>query len=335
MEVHFDETDIDFRRLSADQFEELCYDLLVAAGFSNPEWRRGGADMGRDLEATLTWHSPLVGQVSERWAFECKNHRAGVRTEEISSKIAWAKAIRASKLVIFTASYLTTNCRTYVELEQSQTATQILVVEGKRLKQLILRNPLLVEKYFLTYYQKALRQALLDYWVQRWYLSPEKIAALSCTSVLEKYEPRELALLVVSCQANAELVEVLLEDDGHPSLQIDDVAERLLVVGDRRPKCVSDELKPLKVETMVMGCLPGSELQSTYIRGRFCFDAVDVDGDYLALDGFEGGLALEVILGRTAANELACQVYAVPEPNDNFRGLFSRVLQSRKGDRRG
>jgi hypothetical protein len=39
-------------------FEELCFDLLVAEGFVDVNWRGPGADGGRDIEAS--WHTHLL-----------------------------------------------------------------------------------------------------------------------------------------------------------------------------------------------------------------------------------------------------------------------------------
>jgi hypothetical protein len=36
-----------------NKFEELCYDLLDAMGYRNLDWRDGGGDQGRDIEAEL------------------------------------------------------------------------------------------------------------------------------------------------------------------------------------------------------------------------------------------------------------------------------------------
>jgi len=48
--MKFKEEDVNFDRLSPDDFEELCFDLLLRMGYKNLVWRQGGADQGRDIE---------------------------------------------------------------------------------------------------------------------------------------------------------------------------------------------------------------------------------------------------------------------------------------------
>ena len=74
----FEEADVDFGKLDASQFEELCFDLLSEAGFYDLCWRQGGADSGRDIEALLAVDNLLVGHYAETWFVECKNHSSGL-----------------------------------------------------------------------------------------------------------------------------------------------------------------------------------------------------------------------------------------------------------------
>lgn len=79
----FSESDIDFQSLDPSRFEELCFDLLRQLGFYALVWRQGGADQGRDIEATYHVTNPLVGPVAEKWQIECKKLAAGVSVEDL------------------------------------------------------------------------------------------------------------------------------------------------------------------------------------------------------------------------------------------------------------
>lgn len=57
----FEEQDIDFLRLSPQQFEEMCFDLLLSLGYQELVWRQGGSDNGRDLEGFYSVDNPLIG----------------------------------------------------------------------------------------------------------------------------------------------------------------------------------------------------------------------------------------------------------------------------------
>jgi HJR/Mrr/RecB family endonuclease len=100
----FQESDIKFESLDSDSFEELCFDLLARLGFHSLVWRQGGADSGRDIEASYTVAHPLVKHYDDRWFVECKRYTGGVPVEELASKVAWAEAEKPAHFLIITKS---------------------------------------------------------------------------------------------------------------------------------------------------------------------------------------------------------------------------------------
>lgn len=79
----------DWRRLTPERFEELCYEVLLRTGkFDERSFRKHGRtksrDGGRDIEA---WTLPRVNEPSEKWIFQCKF-------------IASGSALSGTKLVI-------------------------------------------------------------------------------------------------------------------------------------------------------------------------------------------------------------------------------------------
>ena len=73
-----------FDHLSPTEFEEFCYDLLVALGASKISWRKGTglssspADGGRDIECEFLIPEVGGGHRVERWLVECKHQKTGV-----------------------------------------------------------------------------------------------------------------------------------------------------------------------------------------------------------------------------------------------------------------
>ena len=156
--MKYTKDDIKFEQISPRGFENLCYDLLVKYNFHNMIWREGGADNGRDIEASFTFSNTIKNRET-KWFFECKHYTSGgVPPEHLNSKIAWADAEMPNSIVIFVSSYLTNNARTWLEKLAPQKRYEIDLIEGEELKDRILNHPDLVERYFsLNRYDQMLK----------------------------------------------------------------------------------------------------------------------------------------------------------------------------------
>lgn len=139
---------IDFKKLTPTQFEELCFDLLRCLGFEKMIWRQGGADSGRDIEATWITINPLIGYQENKWFIECKKHENGINPDDISSKFTWAESEDVDVLVVITSSYLTNNCRTWIERRSKNVRFKVKTIENKELCELLENNSYLITKYF-------------------------------------------------------------------------------------------------------------------------------------------------------------------------------------------
>ncbi len=154
--------DIQFDQISPRGFENLCYDLLVKYNFHGLIWREGGADNGRDIEASFTFNNTIKTKET-KWFFECKHYTRGVPPKQLNSKIAWADAESINSLVIFISSYLTNNARTWLEKIIPQKPYEIICIEGEELKERLLNYPDLIERYFsLNRYDQMLKD-IKDY----------------------------------------------------------------------------------------------------------------------------------------------------------------------------
>jgi hypothetical protein len=136
--------------LNPTKFEELCYDLINAMNeYKNIIWRRGGADSGRDLEATLIRKNPDgITESSEKWFFECKKYSVGLNVSDISSKVHWAINQRADYLAFMSNSYLTNQCRDFCKGEMDRSTLKILEWTDVVFRDILFRYPGICEQYF-------------------------------------------------------------------------------------------------------------------------------------------------------------------------------------------
>jgi hypothetical protein len=100
-------------QLTGRQFEQLCRDLLVATGFTELDWLKGGSDEGRDLEGTIE-------NQGLKWFFECKRYSRGIAVKDIADKVAWAEAEKADVLVILSNSHLTPSAKRWLKKRNDQ-----------------------------------------------------------------------------------------------------------------------------------------------------------------------------------------------------------------------
>jgi hypothetical protein len=187
--------DIDFARLSDERFEEFCYDLLSRVGYSELTWRRGGSDQGRDVEATYYAPNPLLGQIRERWFVQAKRYSRGVPPEKLESADIWASANHPQHLLIMVSSHLTSGARTWLERTRAKRDYLIHELEGKELKEIVVRYPDLVERYFLGPDRRLLRD-LISSWESLGVMpSIEQLEVLRDQLPTDTLELRDVAFL--------------------------------------------------------------------------------------------------------------------------------------------
>ena len=136
---------VDFSNLGKTEFEELCYDLIKAKGFTNLDWRKGTgkpvspSDNSRDIMAdkVITDIDKSTGLL--RYFFECKHFEKGVPPTEIKGALTWAEAERPYCLVIIASNFLSNPCKLYIEkyIENNKPKFQIKIWENKTLELLL------------------------------------------------------------------------------------------------------------------------------------------------------------------------------------------------------
>lgn len=207
-----DPDSINLHQLTAERFEELCFDLLVELGYERLSWRQGGGDGGRDIQGWARIKADLVGAHDELWFFECKCYEGGVSPDILHSKIAWADAERPKHLVFFVTSHITNPCRAWVRAISRDKFYSIHVLEGKQIKSLIARFPTLVRRYFSAGPQILMRQAYHAWIHHNLVPEPWLLRTLADTLNLSYYSPGELAFLWASLKLRLEAVNAIMAD---------------------------------------------------------------------------------------------------------------------------
>lgn len=193
--MNYTEDDINFEKITANQFEEVIFDLLLRLGFRNLVWRQGGADSGRDVEGIYNTVNPLIEPYSEKWFFECKLYTEGVPPEKLNSKIAWADAEKPKHLVFFVSSYLTNNAHTWLEKISPDKYYKIHIIESKYIKNLLLGFPEIVSRYFFDDYIKLLTDAKKNWLIHNLLPDPNFYLILSSKLNLSRTTVDDLAFL--------------------------------------------------------------------------------------------------------------------------------------------
>lgn len=204
--------DIDFKRLSPTQFEELCFDLLMELGFRKLIWRQGGADSGRDIQGTREVASGLVEPFEETWFFECKRYESGVPPEALHSKIAWADAERPKHLVFLISSYVTNNARSWLDAIARDKYYRVHLIEGKLLQHLVLRSQSLVARHFSSDVQQLMQQTHRAWILHNLIPEPWLLRTLAEIHNLSEYEPGQLAFLWASIKMRFQELNANMED---------------------------------------------------------------------------------------------------------------------------
>lgn len=110
-----------FDSLSATDFEEFCFDLMSASGFTNVDWRKGTpkatspSDRGRDIVANLDRDDLDGHRFRERWFVDCKHYERGVPPEALQGTITWAQAERPDVVLFIASGYLTNGAKDWID----------------------------------------------------------------------------------------------------------------------------------------------------------------------------------------------------------------------------
>lgn len=143
-EVTFD--DFDYRK-----FEDLIYDLLKEYKYFNIERPSQTRDVGYDFKAEYKSKSPFGKILNEHWLIEVKFYKKErFSINSIQKLLSYKRQLLPAdlKLLLITNSQLTSVAQEYLKDYQKIENTQIEVIDGQFLKNLISNRKRLLDKYF-------------------------------------------------------------------------------------------------------------------------------------------------------------------------------------------
>lgn len=103
------------KKLSAAQFENLVYDLLISLGLQNVIWRTPASDGGKDITGTFLEDEFCGTKKVQRWNIGCKHLKASLSWKTIIEKVYFSKNDKVDYLLIVTSSTLSNQCKDEIE----------------------------------------------------------------------------------------------------------------------------------------------------------------------------------------------------------------------------
>lgn len=140
----------DLLALTPNEFENLAFDLLQAAGLRNLIWRTPGADGGRDIEGQYLVNDFSGAAALEKWYAECKRYSSPIDWPTLFGKIAYAEVLEADYLLLITNSNPSPQCETKIsEWNAERRRVRVRVWRGYEMAQLLEAYPAVAAKYGL------------------------------------------------------------------------------------------------------------------------------------------------------------------------------------------
>jgi len=141
---------LDWDKITDQDFEELCYEILSIEGFVNIKWLgRGGGDRGRDILCSKA--EPALGnlRLQTTYLVQCKKWVARPPTpSDLNNAIAWADAQNPHVFLIMVSHTLSADTHDWVSQIQKKKPYQILTFEEKDFELFLEKNLDLHKKYF-------------------------------------------------------------------------------------------------------------------------------------------------------------------------------------------
>lgn len=136
--------------LSAQEFENLTYDLLRLSGFENLTWRTPGPDEGRDIEGVFFATDASGQRSAQRWYIECKRYESSVAWPVLWKKLSYADVKKVDFLLLSTTSKPSPQCETQIaDWNRTSRAPLIRVWRGYELEHLVRLHGVVALKYGL------------------------------------------------------------------------------------------------------------------------------------------------------------------------------------------
>jgi hypothetical protein len=135
---------IKFDALSPTDFEEFCFDLISASGFSNVDWRKGTpknsspSDRGRDIVAELERVDVDGHTYRERWFIDCKHYERGVPPEALQGTITWAQAERPDTVLFIASGFFSNGAKDWIaQFQDTRPPFRVRTWEAPQLRRIV------------------------------------------------------------------------------------------------------------------------------------------------------------------------------------------------------
>lgn len=133
---------IDWSKITPEEFEELCAELLEMNSFSNIEWYgKGGGDKGRDILASR-FDEPVPGtQYLEKWLIQCKRYTKRTLTKlDLETLFASAREHAPHTVLLMYTGALTADVRDWIKSVEQSYSFRIIIWEERDLESQIRRH---------------------------------------------------------------------------------------------------------------------------------------------------------------------------------------------------
>jgi hypothetical protein len=171
---------ITFNELDETTFEEFAFDLLIALGFVNVDWRKGTglrsspADRGRDIVAQLRQVDIDGSERLETWFADCKHHQRGIPATELENLLVWSQAERPDVALFIVSGFLSNPAKEYLETwkRQNRPPFRIRYWERPYLARALRRKEDLLAKYPIQGPRsvKEILEAEKEFFDKVWYI---------------------------------------------------------------------------------------------------------------------------------------------------------------------
>lgn len=143
-------TQINFSNFTPYSFENFIHQLLIEYGFTNVRREENMPDLGIDFIADNFTKNPFGMTRKETWVIEVKfyqNERFSINTIKQLFEYKRNMLPADSKMLLITNSILTSVAEEYLSDIQKHENTQIEVIDGLALKNLVARRKKLINKF--------------------------------------------------------------------------------------------------------------------------------------------------------------------------------------------
>ena len=141
---------IAWNSLTDQEFESLCYDVLVREGYKNLRWMgRTGGDRARDIIAEKVMRIAENIERNLKCIAQCKKYLSRPPSpSDLESTFAWAEAHQPDILLIMVPNTLTPDTHDWLDMMQPQKRYHIFVYDEKNFEQFFDHNGDIYLKHF-------------------------------------------------------------------------------------------------------------------------------------------------------------------------------------------